>query len=211
MIVSIILALLIFTVFRLYIDSEMYDIPKVKYSSITPETGDLIVFRWNYVDAGFRLFSKFSHVGMVVNVKDELFILEIHPEENNKKNEGVHLYSLKKRLDSYNGDCYYSKLECKKSRSLLSKNISENIKEYKCIPFDNNFRNVFVSSAIYKKFGYEPSVKKTMFCSEFIAHVLKKSGVKSDISCLSFYNPGSFLNLKTDTTCLYTSLFKLVL
>jgi hypothetical protein len=70
---------------RLYIDNEMNGYKKINYTEIekVASTGDLVCFRWNCVDAGLRLFTKFSHVGMIVKTgSNKLYILETHPKED---------------------------------------------------------------------------------------------------------------------------------
>ena len=99
----------------LYIDTEMLTTPMVSYEKIEEiaQTGDLVIFRWNTIDVGFRLFSKFSHVGMIVKQKGKLYILETHPKEipeSEIDDSGIHLYHLKNRLNEYDGTYYFTQL-----------------------------------------------------------------------------------------------------
>jgi hypothetical protein len=164
-------------------------------------TGDLVIFRWNTVDVGFRLFSKFSHVGMIVKHKDKLYLLETHPKEDLESkidDSGIHLYHLKKRLEEYNGTYYFTQLNTQNNkRKDITKHIMTNLKKYKkTIPFDNNFRNIFVLNFFYNLFGIKLPERKSMFCSEFIGTILQECNVYKHYKNISSINPGTFLEFK---------------
>jgi hypothetical protein len=215
--ISILITSICYFIDRMYIDNEMNSVANINYSNIekTANTGDIICFRWNCVDVGFRLFSKYSHVGLIVKKNNKLYILETHPKEDpesNINNSGVHLYKLKKRLDYYDGDLYYSKLSAAindTQRSKLTNHVINNLNHYKkSIPFDDNFRNIFVLNWFCNIFDLKLPKRKTMFCSEFIASILSHTGIYTHSRNLATLNPGTFLDLKTpQNTNLYNTHF----
>ena len=200
--------------FRFYIDNEMNNIPKVNYSKLkkTLKTGDLIIYRWEYVDVGFRMFSKFSHVAMVVKKGKHLYLLETHPNENKKNNkldnQGIHLYLLKNRLSQYNGQYYVARLDrnIDIDRSNLTKYIIDNLTQFKKeIPFDNCFRDLFVYNYFATLLGIQIPNKKEMFCSQFIAYLLDKFGIYHTDNLVSI-EPGSFLTFKQNNKRIFSDL-----
>ena len=201
--VSVIIVSVVFLLDSWYIDTEMLQTPMVSYEKLEKiaNTGDLVIFRWNVIDIGFRLFSKYSHVGMIVRHNDKLYILETHPKETLKPDvddSGVHLYCLKKRLEEYNGEYYFTQFKTSLStRENMRSHIIKNLKRYKNdIPFDNNFRNIFVLNFFCNLFGIKLPKRKAMFCSEFIATVLDECNVYKHHKNLSSINPGTFLEFK---------------
>lgn len=213
--------ILFYFCYRLYIDNEMNNTPTIKYKNLykNVKTGDLIIYRWNTVDVGFRMFSKFSHVGMIVKKNKKLYLLETHPDENtNKKdkksNDGVHLYLLKNRIEDYDGECFIAKLNPKYDTKYITNNIINNLKEYKKIPFDASFRDLFVYNYLKNlitPFDVTVPNKESMFCSEFIGHILYKTDIYRHDKNLASLNPGSFLDLKNNNNeQLYNYLKKVV-
>jgi hypothetical protein len=200
---SILLVSVSFLIDSVYIDTEMLTTPMTSYEKMETiaNTGDLVIFRWNTVDVGFRLFSKFSHVGMIVKHKDKLYLLETHPKEDLESkidDSGIHLYHLKKRLEEYNGTYYFTQLNTQNNkRKDITKHIMTNLKKYKkTIPFDNNFRNIFVLNFFYNLFGIKLPERKSMFCSEFIGTILQECNVYKHYKNISSINPGTFLEFK---------------
>jgi hypothetical protein len=203
LILSILLVSVSFLIDSVYIDTEMLTTPMTSYEKMETiaNTGDLVIFRWNTVDVGFRLFSKFSHVGMIVKHKDKLYLLETHPKEDLESkidDSGIHLYHLKKRLEEYNGTYYFTQLNTQNNkRKDITKHIMTNLKKYKkTIPFDNNFRNIFVLNFFYNLFGIKLPERKSMFCSEFIGTILQECNVYKHYKNISSINPGTFLEFK---------------
>jgi hypothetical protein len=219
LVLSILIVSIGFLLDSLYIDTEMLNTPMVSYEKMekVANTGDLVIFRWVTVDGGFRLFSKFSHVGMIVKHKNQLYLLETHPKENLESDiddSGVHLYHLKHRLDEYNGKYYYTQLNTKnKNREHLRQHILNNLKVYKkTIPFDTNFRNIFVLNFFYNLFGIKLPKKKEMFCSEFIGTILKTCNIYKHDKNISSINPGTFLDFqKNDGTKLYGPIYDILI
>lgn len=220
LVISVLIVSVCFLLDSLYIDTEMLMTSMVSYEKLeqVANTGDLVIFRWNSVDVGFRLFSKFSHVGMIVKQKGKLYLLETHPKEEEPDSEiddsGIHLYHLKNRLEEYNGTYYFTQLKTDDdNRERLRKHILDNLKMYKkTIPFDTNFRNIFVLNFFYNLFGIELPKRKSMFCSEFIGTILEKCKIYKHYKNISSINPGTFLEFKKQNGgALYGPLYEILI
>lgn len=214
--------LVLFIISRIIIDNEndinnteQLEFDKIKLNA---KTGDLIYFRWNYVNTLFRIFSYFSHVGMIIKIKGILYILETHPDEKNKNknknkiNSGVHLYLLESRIKKSIGTYFYTKLNVSsKKRKDIQIHIKLNLKKYKKdIKFDNNFKFVFVQNYIYNLLNIKLHKRKEMFCSEFIGNILKKTNIYYHKNLTSLH-PGSFLYLmKKNNLNLYKPLRQII-
>jgi len=205
--------ILFYFCFRIYIDNEMLCTSKMNYSKFkkTAKTGDLIIYRWEYVDVGYRMFSKFSHVAMVVKKGKNIYLLETHPNENktNNKpdNQGIHLYLLKNRLSQYNGQYYLARLNKNIDRTLLTNNIIKDLSTYKKkIPFDNSFRDLFVYNYFANRLGIKLPKQKEMFCSQFIGHLLDKNKIYKHKENLASIEPGSFLSFEENGKKIYSDL-----
>lgn len=207
--------LVFFIIFRVIIDNETKINNKTQLSfdkmKVVAKTGDLICFRWNYVDTLFRIFSNFSHVGMIIKIKGILYVLETHPNEDNKVNSGVHLYLLESRIKKSLGTYFYTKLNTTDTkRKKIETHVKLNLQKYKeNIKFDDDFKFIFVQNFIYNLISLKLQKKKTMFCSEFIGNILKKTHIYYHENLTSLH-PGSFLNLiKKNKLNLYQPLLQL--
>lgn len=209
---SLILTIIVIVFIYMFIENEMnvYEsnaIDTCKLYKIC-KTGDLIYFRWPTPDIGFRLFSKFSHIGMVYKKSDdEVYILETHPEGDGSElgvdDGGVHIYNLKDRLNKYYGYCYLSKLNTpNKSASDITRHINKNLDRYKMIPFDEGFRYTFIKSC-FTKLDYPVEITTPMCCSQFVGFILKDLGVLHDHYNIFNFSPTSFVDLKYNNKLLY--------
>jgi hypothetical protein len=187
---SIFLTIVLDMVIRIYILTEMNNVPEICFDEIKFKTGDIICFRWSYIDNDFRLFSKFSHVGIVI-VPNKIgnqnpLILEIHPNEEDSygkvvRDHGVHIYKLKHRLKMYYGSYYHASLKSKFYNSNLTKKILKNIKKYSKIIFDNNFRIEFLKNYIMNLFGIPLTPNNWhLFCSQFVGYIQKDIGISDN-------------------------------
>lgn len=229
--------LIIMILGHLYIQNETRHLPKLNIDSIcqTCQTGDIILFRWYYIDIGFRLFTKYCHVGIIFrNKQGDTYLLETHPDETQESNEilnnvnktngklssklpnknnikrGVNIYPLKTRLEEYDGYCYFLQLDKRirdhTNNSVLNK---KKLKLYKTIPFDDNFRYTFLQSWFYNKLGWEMPSKSKLYCSEFIGLVLKDIGVLEPHFNIHILSPSSFESLKRNNITLYTNIHQI--
>lgn len=216
--IAVLLVASCFLLDSLYIDTEMLTTPMVSYEKMEEiaQTGDLVIFRWNTIDVGFRLFSKFSHVGMIVKHKGKLYILETHPKEfpdSEIDDSGVHLYHLKNRLNVYNGTYYFTQLNTSDNkREQLRKHVLNNLNKYKKeIPFDLNFRNIFVLNYFYNLFNIKLPKRESMFCSEFIGTILAKCKIYKHYKNISSINPGTFIEFKKNGENVYGPLYNILI
>lgn len=214
---SVVTAIIITILYKFFIETEMLNIKKVKYLDIIDnlETGDILLYRWHYIDFGFRLFSKYSHVSMVLKhpIDNSLFSFEIHPkeyintctqEDRDKKpkilrEEGVNIFPLLKRLEEYNGEIYILKMNSKKNKKELSTKIISRLNMYKNINFDNNFKNIFVFNKFLNSIGMPCYPKNNMFCSEFIGYILNDLGILNNeqkLKQIGNLSPGFCLDLE---------------
>lgn len=210
------IVLIFYFCFRVYIDNEMNNTLKINYTKFKKiaKTGDIIMYRWEYVDVGFRMFSKFSHVAMVVRKGKKLYLLETHPNENkNSKNksdnQGIHLYLLKNRIKKYNGQCYLASLNKDIDTKNLTKYIVNDLDKFKKIPFDNGFRDLYVYNFFANRLGIKLQKKKEMFCSEFIGYLLHKYNIYNHNENLASIEPGTFLNFKQKNKKIFSDLLEI--
>ena len=211
---SLILTVIVIIVCYIYISYEMveYDKNPIDIDELykSCNTGDIIYFRWPYPDIGFRLFSKFSHVGMVYRDDKRVYILETHPEGDGSElgvdESGVHLYDLKERIEKYTGICYLSTLNidsCVQSESLnVHRLVEKRMDKYKRIPFDEDFRYNYVMAYLHNLIGKTRKNEK-MYCSTFIGFILKDLELLHDNCNIEVFSPSSFLHLKKDNKYLY--------
>lgn len=168
-------------------------------------TGDLILFRSN---RWIRYFTYFTHVGMIVDFHGKKYILDL-----NKKNFeiygvkcGVKLYDMYNRINKFNGDIYFLKMNSQIMTNEKITRFFERMNDYFKIKFDSN---LYVN-IIKRKLGIRVTSRDGMFCSEFIGYILQDLNIldcKYDISSIF---PKSFSNLKTnDDLNIYINMLKL--
>lgn len=219
LVLSVFIVSVVYLCYRTYIDTEMIGTPVITFEKLCKiaKTGDLVIFRWNLVDVGYRLFAKHSHVGMIVRKNDKLYLLEIHPNESKEQgidDSGVHLYNLEKRLNEYNGDYYFTQSNItQQERQKLSDHIFQNLKKYKKkVKFDTNFRTVFVVNYFCNLLNITLPKKDTMFCSEFIGYILQKTNIYHHDKNLASINPGTFLEFQNkDGEQLFSPLYQIII
>ena len=211
---SLILTVIVIILCYIYISYEMVEYEKspINIDELykTCNTGDIIYFRWPYPDIGFRLFSKFSHVGMVYKIKNKVYILETHPEgdasELGVDESGVHLYDLNERIEKYEGTCYLSKLNIQDVINITTNSIHQFVEKrmdkYKRIPFDENFRYNYVMAYLHNLIGKTRKNEK-MYCSTFIGFILKDLELLDNKCNIEIFSPSSFLHLKKNGEFLY--------
>jgi len=215
---SLVITVIVIILCYIYISYEMveYDKNAIDIEKLYKmcKTGDIIYFRWPYPDIGFRLFSKFSHVGMVYKQGNNVYILETHPEgdasELGVDESGVHLYDLKERIEKYTGICYLSKLNIKdniedvvnKNTKMIHQYIEKHLDKYKKIPFDEDFRYNYVMAYLHHLIGKTRKNDK-MYCSTFIGFILKDLNLLDNDCNIEVFSPSSFLHLKKDNKLLY--------
>jgi len=198
---SLIFSIVFYLILYVLIQSEMSkyedNIITIDLLKTVSKTGDIVYFRWTFIDVALRLFTKFSHAGVVYKdpSTQKLYILELHPEGDGLHEDsesGVHLYDLEERVKEYKGTCYYSQLLHTTDRGDI---IKTKLQDYCNIDFDENFRYNYVKAYLNHKLGKQMEPKNSMYCSEFIGHVLKDIGVLNKSVNTSILSPSSFETL----------------
>lgn len=173
---------------------NIYDIAK---------TGDLILFKWHSLNIVREFASYFSHVGMVIEIKNKKYILETHLKGDTKVfgnfPGGVNIYNLKHRIMNYEGFNYIipiqNNLITKDKKKLLMKKLIDYFK----IPFNDNYANYYTFYCVPKiicDVCIDDKIINNMFCSQFMANILKDLDIldrKFSTLCIS---PESLLYLK---------------
>lgn len=171
--------------------SEIYTLAK---------TGDILLFRWNTVDLVHNFVSFFTHVGIVVEIDNQKYILETHLKGDTKHmgnpNGGVHLYDLKDRIEMYNGHNFLLPLKDKFKSPNYNKIIKDNLDKYLKLQFFDNYKKYYMHQCLPRKicktcFAQSSPDTKYIYCSQFVGMILKDLGLldkKMDINCISPYD-----------------------
>ena len=151
------------------------------------ETGDIILFSGpGKLSAGIKLGSlcKWSHVGMVVRVKDPdiALIYQATPSTAvkdfflKKENPGVQINVLSHVIDTYPGDVAFRKLTVNRSQQVLD-GLSAFRKEIQGRPFEEDTWEI-IRAAYDGPFGSnEEEDLSSLFCSELIAEAYQRMGL----------------------------------
>jgi hypothetical protein len=208
----IILCFILYNYFSYNLWSERLPTYTIDNTYESAKTGDLILFRWHSVDIFHEMISPFTHVGMVVELNHQKYILETHSPGDTLhmgyETGGVHLYPLKQRISMYKGSNFLLKLNKNYNIS-----IDENmIVQYYSIPFYDKYRQHYTEYCLPKKICNECiSSKKleSMFCSQFIGFLLQETGILDknvNIDCLI---PNDFITIQNKNGKLYNELYKI--
>ena len=200
------LILIIAFIFILLLN-KTYNIYKIKKLNVINldelynncKTGDLLYFRWNNVKLQNDIFSMFTHIGMILEINNDKFIIETHLEGDAKElgvtTGGVHLHKLSDRIKYYDGTIYHSPLkqDIDKDKLIL---FIKNIDKYKNIQFTNDYINYITKNCLIQKFFNNciENNNKKMFCSEFTLFCFYELGL-IEKNCKCFY-PSDFIHLK---------------
>jgi len=205
-----IILLLFFIILFLLLIIKMYNIYTLKRLNTINvnklynecKTGDVIYFRWGTVNVLHELFCKYTHMGMVLEIDDDKYIIENHPKGFAKEididNEGVQIYKLIDRIKIYDGNMYYSKLMTKIDPDKLNM-FYNNIEKYKNIKFTELFGKYILNECVLNKI-YKNECKYSdenyKLCSEFVLFCLYELDiVKHNCNCVF---PSDFIDLTKD-------------
>lgn len=139
----------------------------------TAQTGDLVLFRANGGNVLVRLYTPFTHVGMVVvesHGGKKTYVLETHRRGDVNPSDphdagGVRMYDLAERVSRYEGTVCYARLkrplaDCRRLAML------DLAYRYRNVPYHEAYVRHYVSHCML---GIGPGkTDETMFCSEFI-------------------------------------------
>lgn len=183
--------LLLFKIYNIY-KLRTLDIISAEKLYDDCKTGDIIYFRWNSVNPLHEIFSKYTHMGIIVVMDNEKYIFENNPIKIAKmlgiNKSGAHLHNLQNRIDDYEGHIYYSNLNVEIEPNVLSE-FYNNIEKYKNIDFKEKYSSyVFNDCVINKIFSNKNcSVQddKEKICSEFVLYCLRDLKViENDCKCI---------------------------
>ncbi len=199
LVLSVLTISILFLITDYYVQKELDNIQEINLKSLTEDniicTGDIILFRYTCMDLTFRIFSKYTHVGLIIRYNGKIYILECHPNEKCecKNNQGVHFYSLEKKLKSYNGSLYFCKMNLnQKQRTRIKNVIFKNKNNYKKIKFEFDSFIMFISGLLNKKYPVKDSY---MYCSQFVMKIFYDANIYKNITNLPIV-PDIFLLYK---------------
>lgn len=192
------------------------NIPYISFSKSFLKTGDLILFRWHSIDAMESLVTSFTHVGMVVKLNNNLYILETHMKGDTShmgyETSGVNIYDLKNRINSYKGNIFLLPIKKKFMTFENEKEIILNITNYKKIPFHDKYENHFKNICLLKKICkncINKTNKNEMFCSEFISKILQDINLMNENDDISCMTPHDLLYIKKNNERIFSNIVKL--
>lgn len=155
----------------------------------TAQTGDLILFRANDGNALVRLYTPFTHVGMVVvetHGGKKTYVLETHRRGDVNPSDivgGVQMYDLAERISRYDGRVCYARLKrpLTDGQRLAMLDLAY---RYRNVPYHEAYVRHYVSHCML---GIGPGkTDETMFCSEFIGLLFRHVGMyDGDTQCLA--------------------------
>lgn len=149
------------------------------------KSGDLVLFS----NLNYSIISRtighptFSHIGIIVKYKDNLYSLEmvnndlVYPSESPFKN--VILIPLYDRIKFYSGYCYIASLS-----KPLSKNKENKLHNY----YKKNIRFLNTYDILFKYFSVFKRNSNKQMCSQYIANILEELGLLDNINHLKFWN-----------------------
>ncbi len=147
------------------------------------KTGDLVLFRWYYVDVLHLTMSKYTHVGMVVRnpTTGEPFVLEAHNVGDTRQHgvydAGIYLYPLAARIQKYEGEVHVWRLSAPLPARAIAR-LHAQLPVYLSWPFYPRYRQHYLRTCLAGGLlGSEPRAPPAVFCSEFVATVLRDIGL----------------------------------
>lgn len=161
------------------------------------KTGDVISFSGKGRTSNlikWRTGSDISHVGMVMETEfnnafgQRVLIIEstslnnIPDIKTGEFIKGVQMQQLSKRLDSYDGQAYWHKLNtplsCSGERKMLQWLSTQHNKK---VPYDT-FQAIGAGADFFDKFGIVNAPDfSSLFCSELVCKALQLAGIVSDM------------------------------
>lgn len=181
----------------------------VNYGDINFRSGDLIFFSYNkqplsledlYLTRGIPLLTKFSawyHVGLVINIKDNLYVTEfrrdVDKNDASKYGVGVILTPLIKRIKEYNGIVGHRSIN-------LILNEKENYELFRRIQilYENNIKpgtNGFINDFFDREndfVSFIPRLRQNgLFCGSYLKLLLYDTNIRTESSLPANYAYGN--------------------
>lgn len=180
---------------------------KILFSNLNGyiKSGDLLFFSSINSDVRTRSWinNRFPHIGMIIMINNEPFIIEIidkyllKPRQTNYVS-GVILTPVFDRIVNYAGSVYYSSL-----KTPLTKEQNDILQDY--VKNISIYKYNKISSIVYSLFTHSKKLDNyNRFCTEFIAEILDKLNISSKPVNSSKLNLPNELFKLTDGT-IYTN------
>ena len=174
-----------------------------KYAAIRSklQTGDIVLFSGKGgISTGIKWMtdSKWSHVGMVINVPEWDFVLlwesttlsSLRDLETGTARKGVQLVPLSERIQSYNGEASVRHLTCQRTPQMAN-TLSALRKEVKGRPYEE-YETELIKAAYDGPLGANTEDLRTLFCSELVAEAYQRMGILSEDPASNEYTPKDF-------------------
>jgi hypothetical protein len=179
-----------------------------KYAEIRPNlnTGDIVLFDGKGpISVGIKmgcLFSKWSHVGLVIKIDDPAFpmvmlyesttISNIEDAETGVERKGVQLVPLSTRLEKYNGNIGIRHLKCSEDdRHELRRSFASTREKFNGRPYEKS-KIELVKSAWDGPGGKNQPDTSSLFCSELAAETFQRAGILPGPSMRGYMSSNEF-------------------
>jgi hypothetical protein len=169
-------------------------------------TGDIVLFDGKGpISVGIKMgcfFSKWSHVGLVIQIDDPAFpmvmlyesttISNIKDAETGVERKGVQLVPLSTRLEKYDGNVGIRHLKCTEdNRRKLRHSFSKTREKFKGRPYEKN-KIELVKSAWDGPGGKNQPDTSSLFCSELTAETYQRAGILPGPSMRGYLSSNEF-------------------
>lgn len=208
----IILIILVIILYIIYINLlYIYLITTVKKKTIqdiynSAKSGDIVIYKEAHIPIIYNHFIKFTHSGIIIvhPITKEKYVIESHQTYKSKKMSmyatgGIYIYPLFDRLNDYNGDVFFAEIRNEVNKNDVIKFINNLPIYMKNIPFYYDYERYILLNCTINKFCFNclGFNKNGLFCSEFVAFILKELNMASglDHRCIL---PDDLINIKDD-------------
>ncbi len=158
------------------------------------KTGDIILFQNNNNDI-YNYLSYFTHAGIVIELNNVYYILEINPIIKDYIFQNSTIYNLYDRINNYDGIIFYLELNDKLDDIHINK-FKENINKYLSIEFPYNYM-MHVIQHTFNYFFKSSNDFTYLTCGEYIIYILNDIGLIKEICYTK--KPDDLLNLSQYT------------
>ena len=166
------------------------------------KTGDLVLFAGRGLVSAtikYSTFSKWSHVGMIINMPEYDFVTvwesttlsKAMDLETHAPRSGVQLVPLSARVRTYNGEIAVRQLEGLEPNHIDVNGLMELRKEVSRRPYEQS-KLELIKSAYDGPFGHNEEDLSSLFCSELVAEAYQRMGLLSEQKPSNEYTPADF-------------------
>lgn len=174
----------------IYIRPRTKEIKKYRF-----KTGDIILTN-SFNSFNIKLFSKYTHVSLIICIFNKVYILDAYPDDN------IRIITLEEYMETYE-KIYILSLKYRLSKEVEYR-LFKNMKDYLDFKFPKfaliHFIKNYIKSYLYNKNEKSPT---HLLCSEFVYYLLENIGFIKDTYYLKI--PDDVLKLNTHTFLGYYS------